>query len=86
MTNREALPTNQINPKKENKMPENRKMPNPNEMRCAYCGIRRRAEAKPDLFFSRVWKWHTGWCPGWKAYQEALAETRGEAVRIMPNI
>jgi hypothetical protein len=23
---------------------------------------------------ARLWRWHTGWCPGWKKYQKALAE------------
>jgi hypothetical protein len=23
---------------------------------------------------ARLWRWHTGWCPGWKAYQAYLAE------------
>jgi hypothetical protein len=23
---------------------------------------------------ARLWRWHTGWCPGWKAYQKHLAE------------
>jgi hypothetical protein len=59
---------------------------NPEEMRCATCGIRRRAEANPKSVMARVWKWHTGWCPGWKAYQKALAETRGEVVQVMPNM
>jgi hypothetical protein len=67
-------------------MSERKEKPSPEKMRCATCGIRRRAEAKPDLFFARVWKWHTGWCPGWKAYQIALAETRGEVVQVMPNM
>jgi hypothetical protein len=47
---------------------------NPKAMRCANCGIRERAEANPDSVMSRLWKWHTGWCPGWNAYQKALAE------------
>jgi hypothetical protein len=42
-------------------------------MRCANCGIRRMAEANPNSLMSRLWKWHTGWCPGWNAYQKALA-------------
>jgi hypothetical protein len=25
---------------------------------------------------ARLWRWHTGWCPGWKAYQAHLAELR----------
>jgi len=23
---------------------------------------------------SRLWRWHTKWCPGWKAYQRELGE------------
>ncbi|MFP3854767.1 MAG: hypothetical protein ACLFWD_10805 [Anaerolineales bacterium] len=46
------------------------------EMSCANCPLRARAEKNPDSLVARLWKWHTGWCPGWKAYQEALkAET-----------
>ena len=41
---------------------------------CETCGLRKRAEAKPDSFFAKLWRWHTGRCPGWKAYQLALAE------------
>ena len=49
----------------------------PNEMSCATCGLRKRAEANPKSILARLWKWHTGWCPGWKAYQEALAAQDG---------
>ena len=41
---------------------------------CETCGLRRRAEAKPGSFMARLWRWHTTWCPGWKAYQKHLAE------------
>lgn len=41
--------------------------------RCEDCPIRKRAEAKPRSLLARVWRWHTGWCPGWKAYQAHLA-------------
>ena len=59
---------------------------NPEEMRCATCGIRQRAEATPNSIMARVWKWHTNWCPGWRAYQKALAETRGEIIQAMPSM
>ncbi len=42
------------------------------EMGCATCALRARAEAKPKSFMARLWRWHTTWCPGWKAYQQAL--------------
>jgi len=44
------------------------------EMSCATCGMRKKAEENPKSLMSRIWRWHTGWCPGWKAYQKALAE------------
>lgn len=36
---------------------------------CEACALRRHAEAKPDSLIARLWRWHTRWCPGWKAYQ-----------------
>lgn len=41
---------------------------------CETCPIRRKAEANPQSFMARLWRWHTGWCPGWRAYQKHLAE------------
>ena len=42
--------------------------------RCASCKFRNYAERKPNSLIARIWRWHTGWCPGWKAYQRELAE------------
>jgi hypothetical protein len=64
--------------RKENRMATKTEKTKPEEMSCATCGIRKRAEANPESFMSRVWKWHTGWCPGWNAYQKALAEAEKE--------
>lgn len=47
------------------------------EMKCATCDLRAKAEAKPKSFAARFWRWHTTWCPGWKAYQRALKTERG---------
>ena len=44
---------------------------------CENCGLRRRAEARPNSLFARIWRWHTRWCPGWKAYQRWLAQQSG---------
>jgi hypothetical protein len=43
---------------------------------CETCSMRKKAEANPKSLMARVWRWHTGWCPGWKAYQAHLAEQR----------
>ncbi len=44
------------------------------QSRCATCQMRLNAEKNPQSLISRLWRWHTGWCPGWKAYQVELAE------------
>ncbi|MBN2501238.1 MAG: hypothetical protein JXB38_10700 [Anaerolineales bacterium] len=45
-----------------------------NTPKCGDCPMRKKAEANPKSFMARLWKWHTGWCPGWKAYQVWLKE------------
>jgi hypothetical protein len=40
---------------------------------CETCPMRQKADANPKAFLSRLWRWHTGWCPGWKTYQAHLA-------------
>ena len=42
---------------------------------CEDCSWRKWAEQKPKSFLARLWRWHTKWCPGWKAYQKELAES-----------
>lgn len=41
---------------------------------CQACRFRAYAERKPTSIIARLWRWHTKWCPGWKAYQKSLAE------------
>jgi hypothetical protein len=52
----------------------NSNSPNQKIIPCENCPIRKRAEANPNTWIARLWRWHTGWCPGWKAYQAHLAE------------
>jgi hypothetical protein len=42
------------------------------DSRCHTCGLRTRAENNPGALLARLWRWHTGWCPGWKSYLEEL--------------
>lgn len=39
---------------------------------CEECKMRKLAERKPNSFWAKVWRWHTKWCPGWKAYQKEI--------------
>ncbi len=43
---------------------------------CETCEMRKKAEANPKSFMVRLWRWHTGWCPGWKAYQAPQARQK----------
>ena len=40
---------------------------------CETFQMRKKAEANPKTLMARLWRWHTGWRPGWKAYQAHLA-------------
>jgi hypothetical protein len=57
-------------------MTQKNQLLSPENMSCANCALRKKAEANPGKFLSRLWRWHTKWCPGWKAYQKALSETQ----------
>lgn len=48
------------------------------ESKCATCSMRVKAERNPKSFSARLWRWHTTWCPGWKAYQRELATVRDQ--------
>ena len=49
--------------------------------RCSNCSMRARYDRNPKSLIGRVWRWHTGFCPGWKSYMKGLAdEERAEVV------
>ena len=41
---------------------------------CANCTFRAFYDKNPQSLLGRLWKWHTGWCPGWKSYLKSLSE------------
>ena len=44
---------------------------------CENCSFRAKYDANPKSLLGRIWRWHAGWCPGWKKYMGALpAEER----------
>ena len=49
--------------------------------KCETCPMRLKAEARPRSLGARLWRWHTTWCPGWKAYQEHLKTQ----TQVQPN-
>jgi hypothetical protein len=48
---------------------------------CAKCKFRAKYDDNPRALLGRLWKWHTGWCPGWRAYLKSLPdEARREII------
>ena len=48
------------------------------QSKCETCGMRARAEKNPRSIISIIWRFHTKFCPGWKAYQRELAKQQRE--------
>jgi hypothetical protein len=47
----------------------------PQRHNCEQCGWRARYDYKPNSFLGRIWRWHAGWCPGFKRYITSLPES-----------
>ena len=41
---------------------------------CADCGFRKKYDDNPRSFLGKVWRWHAGWCPGWRKFMESMPE------------
>lgn len=40
---------------------------------CGICPLGRLAARHPQSLLARIWRWHTGWCPSYKAFQHRQA-------------
>ncbi len=50
---------------------------------CETCPLRAKYDKNPKSFGGRIWRWHIGFCPGWKGYfthqsEEVKAELRAK--------
>jgi len=41
---------------------------------CATCVLRAKYDANPKSLLGWLWRWHAGWCPGFKGYLFSLRE------------
>ena len=39
---------------------------------CENCSFRARYDNNPKSLLGRIWRWHAGWCPGFKQYITSL--------------
>ncbi|MCB2201192.1 hypothetical protein KQH26_00335 [bacterium] len=49
---------------------------------CENCKLRAKYDAKPKSLLGRFWKWHIGFCPGWRSYIDSLDEERRKEVLL----
>ncbi|ACB75119.1 hypothetical protein [Opitutus terrae] len=49
---------------------------------CTTCKLRARYDRAPRSLLGRLWRWHIGFCPGWKSYLRDLPpEERADVQR-----
>lgn len=41
---------------------------------CGNCNFRAKFDNNPRSWLGRIWKWHAGWCPGWRKYITSLPD------------
>jgi len=51
-------------------------MENTKSFPCENCKLRAKYDQNPKSFTGRFWRWHIGFCPGWKGYFNSLAEEK----------
>jgi len=47
---------------------------------CEKCSFRARYDRNHKSILGRLWKWHIGWCPGWKFYLKSVPEEKRKAL------
>jgi len=53
---------------------------------CRKCFFRAKYDKNPGSFLGRVWRWHAGWCPGWKAYLKSLTDSERDELTEKYNL
>ena len=53
---------------------------------CSQCAWRARYERDPKSILGRIWRWHAGWCPGWRRYMQALSDQERSALARKYNL
>ena len=48
---------------------------------CENCRFRAKYDNNSRSILGRIWKWHIGWCPGWKTYLKSLPDEKRTKLR-----
>lgn len=47
---------------------------------CETCKFRAKYDNNPTSFLGRLWRWHAGWCPGFRSYLMGMEEGRRKEI------
>ena len=50
------------------------------EVNCENCAFRAKYDQNPRSILGRIWRWHAGWCPGWRTYMSSLPDEQRTAL------
>jgi hypothetical protein len=50
------------------------------EPKCGTCAMRAKYDKNPKSLLGRFWRWHTNFCPGWRAYMKSLPDEEKKAL------
>lgn len=50
-------------------------------MGCEDCALRANYDKKPGSLLGRLWRWHAGWCPGFRGYLRSLSDDEQATLR-----
>ncbi|MDJ0764733.1 MAG: hypothetical protein QNJ97_17265 [Myxococcota bacterium] len=56
------------------------------EHSCENCKFRAKYDANPQSLLGRIWRWHAGWCPGFKSYITSLDPVKKSEVAQRYNL
>ncbi len=53
---------------------------------CEECKLRAKYDNAPNSFIGKFWRWHTGFCPGWKGYMKDQDEDKKAEIKSKYNL
>ncbi len=53
---------------------------------CEGCSFRAKYDNNPKSLLGRIWRWHIGFCPGWKKYFKNLPDEKKQEVARQYNL
>jgi len=56
------------------------------EQNCENCAWRAKYDNNQNSFLGKLWRWHIGFCPGWKGYMTSLSDEEKKAMAEKYNL